>query len=352
MSQGFSDERLDREIKRLMAIDAAHRYGAPSAIEVAQRIGTRRTGQINNRLLLVAALMAMAVLVALAALLLGSGSPQPRPLRDVHNGWIAFSTQPYDEAAGTDTDQGGDIYLVREGVGQVLVASRGDTKASNICPSWSPDGSTLAYGTRDGTERTVVLLAVGDDGSIINRRSLDLPLAAFSPCPRWSKDGSYLAFPLGPGGIPPQDSTSPLTALNLAGQTIAGSLTDLDRSTIPCNRLGVGICALGDLVSPASGYGAYGNDQCQTVITNDIRPAPSFTLGAFRVPGLGAACPYSLGPWSPDGRQLLLSYDIGDFALTLVSVDQPERQTQIAAAGTNGARSWPGRFDISWQSIH
>src|SRR5262245_5208419 len=85
--------------------------------------------------------VAVALLAALGvALVAGATFFRSDPsLTAPTNGWIAFSTQPgLVQAYETDTDQGGDIYLVRKGVAARLIVDRGVAKASNVCPVFWP----------------------------------------------------------------------------------------------------------------------------------------------------------------------------------------------------------------------
>src|SRR5262249_31322240 len=68
---------------------------------------------------------------------------------------------------------------------------------------------------------------------------------------------------------------------------------------------------------------------------------------------LGGYPSYAIGGWSPDGRDLLLMKDVGGgFQMRVVSVDPPfVTSTVVAYARVNGARSWPGYGDVSWQPI-
>ena len=64
-------------------------------------------------------------------------------------------------------------------------------------------------------------------------------------------------------------------------------------------------------------------------------------------------CPYAMATWSPDGRQVLLMEDVSGTAFTMhaLAVDGPTDVTVVSMVGTNGARSWPGRGDVSWQPV-
>ena len=64
-------------------------------------------------------------------------------------------------------------------------------------------------------------------------------------------------------------------------------------------------------------------------------------------------CPYAIAGWSPDGRQVLLMQDVSgmDFTMHAIAVDSPMAVTVVSTVRTNGARSWPGWGDVSWQPV-
>ena len=66
-----------------------------------------------------------------------------------------------------------------------------------------------------------------------------------------------------------------------------------------------------------------------------------------------ADCGYAIAAWSPDGRLVLLLQEVGsaDVALRAIGVDSALDVTIVSPVGTNGARSEPGRGDVSWQPV-
>jgi len=66
----------------------------------------------------------------------------------------------------------------------------------------------------------------------------------------------------------------------------------------------------------------------------------------------GSYCPYALAAWSPDGRMLLVMYDISgkDFTMFAEAVSAPFKKVRVVErVRVNHERSWPARGDVSWQ---
>jgi Tol biopolymer transport system component len=123
------------------------------------------------------------------------------PPSTASNGWVAYVLQP-----GITGDGPADIYLTREGSEPRLVVGGNYQHGHNACPSFSPDGSQLAYaegiGRRsDGTwgEQTVVIIGVDAGGSRVGsdvRIPVPGPGFAGLPCPKWSPGGERVAYHL------------------------------------------------------------------------------------------------------------------------------------------------------------
>jgi hypothetical protein len=90
---------------------------------------------------------------------------------------------------------------------------------------------------------------------------------------------------------------------------------------------------------------SFGGADCQLVVA-----MPDGTAAHVIQP---STCGYAvLAAWSPDGRQVLLLREMdGAFGLQAVGVDSPLDLTVVSMVSTNGARSSPGRGDVSWQPI-
>ena len=61
----------------------------------------------------------------------------------------------------------------------------------------------------------------------------------------------------------------------------------------------------------------------------------------------------AIAAWSPDGRQVLLLQEVGsaNVAMQAIAVDSLTQVTIVSTVRTNGARSEPGRGDVSWQPV-
>jgi Tol biopolymer transport system component len=122
------------------------------------------------------------------------------------NSWVAF-------AAGYPD---GDIYLVRDGSAAQRISGADGEAVDQLCPTFSPDGTRLAYGqaTRtddDGyTDVGLVIVDLTADGVVSTTTTTALyGMAPFPnifgrpqarpPCAIWSADGRWLAFGAGSG---------------------------------------------------------------------------------------------------------------------------------------------------------
>lgn len=357
MTERMADAQLDREIGAFLAWESEDLAGAPSAGEMAVRVrehvrpGGRLPvfGSTQRRLgmLILAALLA--ALLATAALVGGS---RPQLPTSVHNGWIAFSSQPgYRQTFVSDWAVGGDIYLVREDIEPRVIVARGPDMKRNVCPQFSPDGSMLAYGELEGTAASLVVLEVRDDGAVSESRRFVVPGASsVAPCPRWNRSGTRLAYLDGvrwdnDGNL--DSAGTGVVIVDLNG--VAVGWTADDPTADDLRRSGT----FDPLDAPD------GSDPLRSP-DGELRTTCRDNVGLVVGPADGSAdrvvtrdCGYSLAAWSPDGTRILVLSDSGKAVSMLVaSVTGPAVEERVGYVPINGARSFPGRGDTSWQPVY
>ena len=275
------------------------------------------------------AALALVAATVTAARATPTGDSQPR------NGeWIAYANTPGDSLSRR-TPGGSDVFIVRQGRAPMLVASResgrtAEGRSRNVCPAFSPDGTMLAYGTKSPTGLSLSVVRMTDAG---RRAHMEVREGRLPPCPQWSSDSSRLAYVRGHKVIVRGLDGSLLRPR--AGDPVIQGFRgrDADLLTSPT----------GDLVERRGGSG------CGVVVERpdgsarhvvDVRP-----VGTTR-------CPYAVPAWSPDGRKLLLMFDVTGLHYTMVSVSvtAPFLQVPIVEmVRVPNGRTWPGRFDVSWQ---
>jgi hypothetical protein len=298
----------------------------------------RRSPIMSNNTVRFGIAAAAVVLVALLGirflpgLNVGSQRQTDLPSPIVSNGWIAYSTDGQ-LPGSTDSTTGSDIYLVRAGVEPRLIAGREGGTTRNVCPAFSPDGLRLAFGVASNQGRAVVVLGVDANGVISDTVRIMVPGSGSGVCVRWSSDSTRIAYL--DGGIVVVRGLDGSTPTSVAGDPRREDFEPGRQYTDPLPS------PSGDRMARLSG------SDCQIVVARPDGTAPHVIPPGF--------CPYAIPAWSPDGRQILLMQDVSghDFTMHAISVDSPfDMVTIVSTVHTNGARSWPGWGDVSWQPVH
>jgi Tol biopolymer transport system component len=247
----------------------------------------------------------------------------------VSNGWIAYSTDgPL--PGSTDLTTGSDLYLVREGGPARLIAGRDGGAIRNACPSFSPDGTRLAYGVVSDRGRAIVIRGVKAAGT--TEQLMRIAVAGGGPpvCVRWSSDGSRLAYLDGGSEV----------VRGIDGSTVTPGPGDPDvRDLATDHHPGE------PLRSPSGDWIARVQGTCELVVARpDGTDAHVISL---------TYCPYAIAGWSPDGTRLLLMVDVSgmDFSMHELAIDTGVDSLVVASVRTNGQRSWAGSGDVSWQPV-
>jgi hypothetical protein len=353
------EQHLDREITAFLGRYAREVAGAPAAPEVAARLAARGSARAVPRTLVLPSprLAAAIALVALAGLALGTAafvvgqrSPDAPPL--IVNGWIAFSSQPdQGEVVGSDVRRGGDIWLAGAGVEPRIIVSRGPDMDTNVCPTFSPDGTRLVYGHRSGSGSALVFLDVAPDGTVSEsaRVRIDDDFSDVdAPCPRWSADGTRIGTLIGSSLVIRTLDGAPLTRVPGPGDPTHEDFDGLYYfdgvySVVPFLDRPARDLATRALVSPSGALAV--RDEGGEVLVGPMDGSPGRVIAS---PG------YGIGGWSPDSTQVLFMQDISglDFAMHAVSIEPPFEAIEIAARiPVNGSRSWPEARDVSWQAL-
>ena len=246
----------------------------------------------------------------------------------VSNGWIAYSTDGQLPGA-TDDTTGSDIYLVRQGGNPTLIAGRDGGTTRNVCPAFSPDGRRLAFGVDGAQGRAVVVLEVDANGVTGAPVRITVPGPGPGVCVRWSSDGTHLAYL--DGGVVVVRGLDGSTRASVAGDPGAGDFAPAPQWSDP-------------VLSPSREWSVRLTDSGIVVAHPDGTFAHIIPL---------TYSPYSIATWSPDGRQVLLMEDVSghDFTMHAIAVDSDFTTTIVSKVRTNGARSWPGLGEVSWQPV-
>jgi Tol biopolymer transport system component len=225
-------------------------------------------------------------------------------------------------------DTGGDIFLARADGTDVRQLTSGPGLEST--PTWSPDGTRIAYRVWEGGADSIVVMDPGGG----NTKTLASTPSTASYCARgdlaWSPDGTSLIFQTSPVCdmtfellIVPSDGSSPATKLLAPG--LEGRYADWSPD-------GKQIAFLGRDANGSVGY-----------YVVDVGPGDALSgeLQARRIlaaPGVDFANA-SPGSWSPDGTELAL---VSDTNIVVVKPDGSEPRV-VAETAFNPAWSPDGK---------
>lgn len=134
------------------------------------------------RMLVVAALLALAVVGAVAGVGALLRERPSLPASDVSNGVIAYATQ-----SGLSP-----VYVVGPGdEPRQIIPSDAGIGNNVVCPTFSPDGTMLAVGMPAGS---IAVMPIDEHGAVGDPGRLPSRAGEVPHCPAWAPDGSAVAF--------------------------------------------------------------------------------------------------------------------------------------------------------------
>lgn len=251
--------------------------------------------------------------------------------------WIAYSTAPvgdvYHATSNPSRSPGADVFVTKMGHRPKLVAGGRYHEIWNVCPAFSPKGRMLAFARVAGgtvsAGSTIVVVRIARRGPIrATRVVLNVPDGA-ARCPRWSADSSRLGY-LYRGKVVVRGLDGTRKHRAKGDPTVRDFDTSGDPIVSPTGELSARLGDSSIIISRPDGT-------TRNTIPDNLSGSPS----------------YAIAGWSPDGRDLLLMKDVGGaFQMRAVSVDPPfVTSTVVGRVRVNGARSWPGYGNVSWQPI-
>ncbi len=180
-------------------------------------LGGRLGGQTGESRSLRWAVVLVVIAAALIGAVVGMGAllrRAPAPLPGV-GGWIAYTQHVGPEVSqffpGADDARNMPfiLNLVREGSDPVWVAGAGGASPVRVtCPTFSPDGTRLAYAEAADPvgitgnswvwgSRAVVVREMAGSGPSATAVRIPVPAEGSDPCPTWSSGGEVLEFSVG-----------------------------------------------------------------------------------------------------------------------------------------------------------
>ena len=333
-----TDEELERQLRSVLRETLDRGLGpdpvwpeSPAARQVAELDRRDRRRRWPVRVLAVAALIGAG---SGAALLGGRLNPPPEVSLEATNGWIAFTVAQPDQA-GVDDDL--DIWLVAlDRVARRVIGTDTD-RVDQLCPAFSPDGRSLAYGRAEGhgteysaegvdrpaayRDAALVIADMSDNGRVSDRLTIDVGDALPPPCPIWSPDGGQVAF-----GVPHMSPVNPETSA--AGSEV-WVVTLADR----------GITVLPDLLATDLEWSPNGSLLAIASGKEDLVPGERLQDGRIHLYAHASGAMRSLAgtlgagslTWSPDGRRI--AYTVGDSVHELRVIDVETERQDVLAAG-------------------
>jgi len=127
------------------------------------------------RVLPIVLLIALLVAAGLLALTIGSSRPLPRPFGPAANGSLAYDTKAT-------------IFVANQGATTVRPLIEGVANASS--PTWSPDGTHIAFWGDDSPDSLFIADAYGSN---VRKVTSQIWISTDKP-PTWSPDGLFIAF--------------------------------------------------------------------------------------------------------------------------------------------------------------
>ena len=197
-------------------------------------------------------------------------------------------TLPAGELAYRSLAEGGLFLMRADGSGRRRVWF--STEDAVMCPSWSPDGSKIAFHKLYANQIFVVAIGTGEERQLTTGPDQN-------QCPIWSPDGRRIAFiriPVGATGYA-------LFVMNADGT----NATRLGSGTFVADR---------GSWSPDGKLIAASSWDNQVVLVN----AETGAVSIDSTPGIGARAP----AWSPDGQQITFAgQENGNLAIYVMEAD-------------------------------